>query len=79
MYSDLLQSTLNITKLQSVIEKLENQLRQEKVKNKTNLVQIKKLQTYPIVSGTEPNNILVVEVNLPDSEMLFQPCLDTGT
>ena len=43
LYSDLLQSTLNIVKLQLVIEKLENQLKKEKVENKVNLVQIKKL------------------------------------
>ena len=43
LYSDLLQPTLNIVKLQLVIEKLENQLKKEKVENKVNLVQIKKL------------------------------------
>ena len=43
LYSDLLQSTLNIVKLQLVIEKLENQLKKEKVERKENLVQIKKL------------------------------------
>ena len=31
LYSDLLMDTLKITKMQSVIDKLENQLRQEKV------------------------------------------------
>ena len=43
LYSNLLQPTLNIVKLKLVIEKLENQLKKEKVENKVNLVQIKKL------------------------------------
>ena len=57
LYSDLLKASLKITNLQSVIDQLENQLRQEKVENKASSVQINNLQTDLITSGTKPNNI----------------------
>ena len=59
-------------KLQSVIEKLENQLRQEKVENKENPVQIEKLQTNLIVSRTEPNNIQLTKNILEEKENTTQ-------
>ena len=71
LYSGLLQSTLNITKLQSVIEKLENQLTKEKVENKENLFQIKTLQIV-IVSGTDPNNIQLAKKLLGGNENTIQ-------
>ena len=43
LYSYLLKATLKITKLHSFMEKLENQLRQEKVENKVDSVEHKKL------------------------------------
>ena len=43
LYFNLLKSTLKITRLQLVIDKLENQIRHEKVENKSHSVQIKKL------------------------------------
>ena len=44
LYSDLLQAMMTINKLQALVDKLEVQLRHEKVENKANVVQVKKLQ-----------------------------------
>ena len=44
IYSDLLQAMIRIKKLQSLIDKLEIQLKHERVENKANAIQIKKLQ-----------------------------------
>ena len=45
IYSDLLQAMVRINKLQVLIDKLEIQLKHERVENKSNVVQIRKLQT----------------------------------
>ena len=45
IYSNLLQAMVRINKLHVLIDKLEIQLKHEKVENKANVVQIKKLQT----------------------------------
>ena len=45
VYSDLLQAMVRINKLQVLIDKLEIQLKHERVENKVNVVQIRKLQT----------------------------------
>ena len=45
IYSDLLQAMVRINKLQVLIDKLEIQLKHERVENKSNAIQIKKLQT----------------------------------
>ena len=42
IYSDLLQATMRINKLQILVDKLEVQLKHEKVENKANAIQIKK-------------------------------------
>ena len=47
---------MKINKLQALVDKLEVQLKHEKVENKANLIQIKKLQTYVISLGSEPGN-----------------------
>ena len=44
IYTDLLKSTLKVSKLQSTVSKLENQLKQEKIEKKAYQQQIKKLQ-----------------------------------
>ena len=44
IYSDLLQAMMRINKLQILVDKLEVQLKHEKVENKANAIQIKKLQ-----------------------------------
>ena len=56
IYSDLLHAIMKINKLQALVDKLEVQLKHEKVENKANLIQIKKLQTYVISLGSEPRN-----------------------
>ena len=45
IYSDLLQAMIRINKLQSLIDKLEIQLKHERVENKANAIQIKNIQT----------------------------------
>ena len=57
IYSDLLHAIVKITKLQSLVDKMEVQLKHEKVENKENLIQIKKLQGDVVRLGTEPGNI----------------------
>ena len=44
IYSDLLQAIVRINKLQVLIDKLEIQLKHDRVENKANVVQIRKLQ-----------------------------------
>ena len=43
IYYDLLHAIMKITKLQSLVDKMEVQLKHERVENKANLIQIKKL------------------------------------
>ena len=57
IYSYLLHATVKFTKLQSLVDKMEVQLKHEKVENKSNLIQIKKLQGDIISLGTEPKNM----------------------
>ena len=48
LYSDLLQAMMKISKLEALVDKLEIQLRHEKVENKANVVQVKNCkQTSP--------------------------------
>ena len=51
LFTDLLKSTLKLSKLEITKRKFENQLRQEKVENKTSQTQIKKLQTNLLAIG----------------------------
>ena len=44
IYSDLLHAIMKINKLQSLVDKMEVQLKHERAENKANLIQIKKLQ-----------------------------------
>ena len=41
IYSDLLHATMKFTRLQYLVDKMEIQLKHEKVENKANLIQIK--------------------------------------
>ena len=43
IYSDLLHAIMKINKLQSLVDKMEVRLKHERVENKANLIQIKKL------------------------------------
>ena len=45
LFTNLLKATLRLSKLQTSKSRIENQLRQEKVENKSHQAQIKKLQT----------------------------------
>ena len=56
IYSDLLQAMMRINKLQILVDKLEIQLKHERVENKANTIHIKKLQEDIISSGNERNN-----------------------
>ena len=58
--------------LQSVIDKLENQLRHEKVENKSHSVQIKRLQTDIINSGTKLANVQASKKLLEEKEKTIQ-------
>ena len=48
---------MRVNKLQFLVGKLEVQLKHEKVENKANFIQIKKLQGDIISLRTEPNNV----------------------
>ena len=57
IYSDLLHEIVKITKLQSLVDNMEVQLKHKKVENKANLIQIKKLQGDVVSLGTELGNM----------------------
>ena len=56
IYSELLQAMMRINKLQVLVDKLDVQVKHERVENKANAIQIKKLQTDIISSGSEKDN-----------------------
>ena len=56
IYSDLLHAMVKINKLQVLVDKLEVQLKHEKVENKANSIQIKKLQADIVSLGDEIGN-----------------------
>ena len=56
IYSNLLHAMMRVNKLQVLVDKLEVQLKHEKVENKANSIQIKKLQADIISSGNEKGN-----------------------
>ena len=68
IYSDLLQAMVRINKLQILVDKLEIQLKHERVENKANSIQIKKLQT-DIVSS---DNIQAVRRMLEEKDNALQ-------
>ena len=72
IYSDLLHATLKVTRLQYLVDKMEIQLKHEKVENKANLIQIKKLQGDIISLGTEPNNVQAMKNLLEDKDNTIQ-------
>ena len=55
--SDLLHAIMKINKLQSLVDKMEVQLKHERVENKANLIQIKKLQGDVVSLGVKPGNM----------------------
>ena len=72
IYSDLLHAIVKITKLQSLVDKMEVQLNHEKVENKANLIQIKKLQGDVISLGTEPSNMQAAKKLLEEKDNTIQ-------
>ena len=69
IYIDLLKDTFKVSKLQTTVSRIENQLRQEEVENKLHQQQIKKLQgdllamDSEVDKGHETKNILVEKEN----------------
>ena len=63
---------MKITKLQSLVDKMEVQLKHEKVENKANLIQIKKLQGDFVSLGTEPGNMKVPKKILEEKDNTIQ-------
>ena len=55
IYSDLLKTNQQVSRLQSTKSKIENQLRQEKVENKAYQHQIKNLQGDLLTADSEAN------------------------
>ena len=72
IYSDFLHATVKVTKLESLVDKMEVQLKHEKVENKANLIQIKKLEEDIISLGTEPNNVQETNKLLEEKENTIQ-------
>ena len=70
IYIDLLKATLNFSRLQPTISRLENQLKKDKIENKTYHQQIKKLQgdllamDSDLDRGKATKNILVDKENI---------------
>ena len=72
IYSDMLQAMMRINKLQILVDKLEIQLKHERVENKANAIQIKKLQTDIVNSGNEKNNTHAVRRMLEEKDNALQ-------
>ena len=72
IYSDLLQAMMRINKLQILVDKLEIQLKHERVENKANAIQIKKLQADIIISGNERDNTQAVRRMLEEKDNALQ-------
>ena len=63
---------VRINKLQMLVDKLEVQLKHEKVENKANSIQIKKLQAYIISSGNEIGNTQAIKRLLEEKDNALQ-------
>ena len=72
IYSDLLHAMMKINKLQALVDKLEVQLKHEKVENKANSIQIKKLQADVISSGDETGNTQAIRRILEEKDNALQ-------
>ena len=72
LYSDLLHATMRVNKLQILVDKLEVQLKHEKVENKANAIQIKKLQADIISSGNERDNTQAIKILLEEKDNALQ-------
>ena len=72
LYSDFLHDIVKVTKLQSLVDKMEVQSKHEKVENKSNLIQIKKLQGDIISLGTEPNSVQEMKKLMEEKDNTIQ-------
>ena len=63
---------MKINKLQALVDKMEVQLKHEKVENKANLIQIKKLQENIISLGSEPGNAQATKKLLEEEDNTIQ-------
>ena len=72
IYSNLLHAMVRINKLQVLVDKLEVQLKHEKVENKANAIQIKKLQADIISSRNERDNTQAIKRLLEEKDNALQ-------
>ena len=72
IYSDLLHAMVKINKLQVLVDKLEVQLKYEKVENKANSIEIKKLQADIVSSGDETGNTQAIRRLLEEKDNALQ-------
>ena len=63
---------MRINKLQILVDKLEVQLKHEKVENKANSIQIKKIQAYIISLGNEKDNTQAIRRMLEEKDNALQ-------
>ena len=63
---------VKINKLQVLVDKLEVQLKHEKVENKVNSIQMNKLQAYIVSSGDETGNTLAIKRLLEEKDNALQ-------
>ena len=72
IYSDLLHAMVKINKLQVLVDKLEVQLKHEKVENKASSIQIKKLQADIVSSGDETGSTQAIRRLLEEKDNALQ-------
>ena len=72
IYSYLLHAIVRVNKLQFLVDKLEVQLKHEKVENKANSIQIKKIQREIISSGNETSNTQAIKILLKEKDNALQ-------
>ena len=72
IHTDILKSTLKISKLQTSKSRIENQLRQEKVENRAHQAQIKKLQTDLLLVENEADKGVGTKRLLKEKEDTIQ-------
>ena len=72
IYTDLMKATLKVSKLQSTVSRLENQLKQERVENKTYQQQIKKLQGDILAMDSKEDKGKTTKKILSEKEITIQ-------
>ena len=72
IYVDMLQSTFEISKMETKVPKLEGKFKKEKAANKAWHAQIKRLDTYILVVGVDPKNMQAIKKILDEKENTIQ-------